>query len=203
MKHGRIGEAAALTSLLTLGAQAATTYTYTGVDFSAVFAPPYTTSDHISGSFVVDAPLAANLPFTAVTPTAFAFSDGVYTVTNSTLDATSDFAVATDALGNISAWTVSISGTVSVRLGGSTLTDDLLTTNVPAGKTLDFAGLTPPGDGGSPSALNNVQSGTWTMTNVPEPTTGGFLLGIAGFSLFGRCAAGMARGRAKSAPSID
>jgi hypothetical protein len=74
--------------LFAASARADTIYTYTGNPFT-VFSgldacPPVC---NISGSFTLASPLAANLPFEAITPTAFSFTDGSVTVTEGASEA--------------------------------------------------------------------------------------------------------------------
>src|SRR5438067_11192193 len=58
-----------------------TIYSYTGNPFTNVTAP-YTKSDFVSAMVTLAGPLAPNMPFTSVTPTAFTLPDGVQTITN-------------------------------------------------------------------------------------------------------------------------
>ena len=51
------------------------TYRYIGNPFTDVDAP-YTTSDFVTAIVTLTGPLGANMPLTAVTPTAFTFSMG-------------------------------------------------------------------------------------------------------------------------------
>ena len=82
------------------------TYTYTGNKFTVAVAP-YTTSNFVSGSFTVAAPLGANLVNQVVQPLRFSFSDGYQTITDQTGDLTEQlFYVYTDASGNITNWFV-------------------------------------------------------------------------------------------------
>ena len=84
-----------------------TTYTYTGSDFTAV-SGPYTTSDSVTGEFTLSAPLADNLnTLTAITPTSYSFSDGIQTLTTGIV---ADFYIETDAIGDITGWSIQIDG---------------------------------------------------------------------------------------------
>jgi hypothetical protein len=94
--------------LFAASARADTIYTYTGNPFT-VFSgldvcPPVC---NISGSFTLASPLAANLPFEAITPTAFSFTDGSVTVTEGASEG-GRFEVATDSGGNISFWEIAL-----------------------------------------------------------------------------------------------
>jgi hypothetical protein len=85
-----------------------TTYQYTGNPFTNV-SGPYTTSDFVSGMVTLAGRLRANMPLTTVTPTAFTLSDGVQTISN--LNAADRFfQFATGATGEITFWTLFISG---------------------------------------------------------------------------------------------
>lgn len=81
------------------------TYTYTGLDFTSVDGP-YTTSDSVTGSITLDAPLADDLTgLTAIAPASFSFTDGVDTITNTTPDLTADLIeVETNPTGDITGW---------------------------------------------------------------------------------------------------
>ncbi len=69
-----------LSSLVSVGASAQTTYTYTSVGFVTVSAP-YTTANNIKGSFQLAAPLPANAPLTDISALvqSFSFTDGIAT----------------------------------------------------------------------------------------------------------------------------
>lgn len=86
-KHQRLSSfvvAAALTMIGAATARADTIYTYTGNDFNEV-SGPYTTSEFISGYFVLASPLGDNTTTYDAGPVlSFSFSDGVTTLTNST-----------------------------------------------------------------------------------------------------------------------
>jgi hypothetical protein len=92
--------------LVSAVAPAATTYQYTGQVFTTV-TPPYTTSEKVTGSFVVATPLPHFMPSTTVTSSlvSFSFTDGVQTRTE-TSSVVCDFRVATDGVGNITQWSI-------------------------------------------------------------------------------------------------
>lgn len=141
-----------------------TTYNYTGNDFTSVSAP-YTTSDSVTGSFTLAAPLAANLTsFTTVTPQSFSFSDGVIgdTITNTSPGVGSQFSFETDGSGAITKWQVVVDITSVSNFSISTV-------NAPGGVgVFDQAQH----GGGTTSGGNTNSPGTWA---VPEPTTVGLL----------------------------
>lgn len=87
---------------------AAVIYTYTGGTFNA-FNPPsspggYNTSDFVSLTMVLTAPVPASTAMTAVTPTSFVISDGRNTITESTPNSISSFKLGTDVGGNVVEW---------------------------------------------------------------------------------------------------
>ena len=81
-----------------------TTYQYTGNPFTDV-SGAYTTSMFVTAMVTVTGPLAPNMPFTQVFPTAFTLSDGVQTLTNLN-SFSSEFFFATGPTGAITMWTV-------------------------------------------------------------------------------------------------
>jgi hypothetical protein len=96
----------------------ATTYTYTGLNFSPsdiaveCTSPPcntvaYTTSDSVTGYFTVPAPLSPNTAYAPLVPTTYSFSDGIQTLTpsNSVIDL---FRIYTDASGGFENWVIII-----------------------------------------------------------------------------------------------
>jgi hypothetical protein len=127
-----------------------TTYQYTGNPFTSVNGP-YTTSDFVSGMLSLASPLAANMPFTAVTPIHFSFSDGVQTITD--LTATSIlFLFATGPTGQITRWTVS-----AIMPNGGINTFNFTD---PSAEVGDFAFTeTPPG-----AASIRDTPGTWVLS---------------------------------------
>ena len=82
-----------------------TTYDYTGQNFTAV-TPPYTTLDHLTGSFTVTTPLLPNqdqqIPLANLID--LQFDDGVRTITSIEYDDL--FLVGTDASDNIVKWAI-------------------------------------------------------------------------------------------------
>jgi hypothetical protein len=93
----------AVAFLVVPGLEAGTIYTYTGNDFTVAFAP-YTRSDFVTVSVTLSSPLPYNSGLTEYTPTAFSFSDGVDTLTNSTPDIDSDGFYFATANGVITTW---------------------------------------------------------------------------------------------------
>jgi len=127
------------------------TYQYTGNPFTFARAP-YTTSDFVSGMLTLAGPLAPNMSLTAVTPTAFSFSDGVQTITNLTATGTV-IEFATGPTGAITGWDV----------GARTPTGEIDTfVNTGLG-TSDEGQIIGAG------ANNSDTPGTWvTATGVPD-----------------------------------
>jgi hypothetical protein len=151
------------------------TYTYTGHGFTDVSAP-YTTSDFVTGSFTLAAPLAANENFPDhFQPLSFSFSDGVQTI-DSVNASNEDFNVGTDSFGAINQWSIA----VTMNVGQSV--KDINT---------QFESSPFDGDDGNNAAgegFNFGNPGTWVQTvnpsAVPEPSTfallGTGILGLAG-----------------------
>ena len=96
-------------------------YQYTGHDFTVV-SSPYDTSDYVSISVTLPAPLGPNLngPQYAVNAPILAYTatDGVQTITGPSGDTTGTFEFSTDGAGTITAWSV----TISQDSGGSIVT---------------------------------------------------------------------------------
>ena len=170
-------------SLLPTSAQANTIYTYIGnpfTVFSGLDACPSVCN--ISGSLTLASPLAANLPFEAITPAAFSFTDGSITVT---ADQGGRFDVATDPGGNISFWEIALG---SGQVGGPGVCISLDSVRDPTGTPQDNSLSVSCSSGAfAGSALVNDNPGSWsssTVAPVPEPGTlilvGIGLLGIAG-----------------------
>jgi hypothetical protein len=91
--------------------------TYTGNTFNDFFSggslpqDVYTSTDRVTGTIELLAPLPTNLVGGFVTPLSFSFSDGVNTITNAdpTLAATTSFQFWTDGSGQIVHWALNLS----------------------------------------------------------------------------------------------
>jgi len=165
------GIAALALGFSSFAAQASVTYSYTGNTFSDAN-PPYTTSDKVTGFITLPTALAPNLTsYTTVVPTAFSFSDGVDTITNTTPGAGSQFFFKTDASGNITFW----GATTYV---GSTYSFSISTVNAPG--VYGTYDLSQHG-GGTQAGQSLNNPGTWTSAPVPEPEAGALVL--AGLTL--------------------
>jgi hypothetical protein len=99
-----------------MDAMADSTYEYTGANYTLIVdnTPPagtnYTTSDSVTGTFVVAVALAPNMPLTDIggSVLTYSFSDGANTLTESNSSIFGAFDIATDALGNISEWQLTL-----------------------------------------------------------------------------------------------
>ena len=164
--------------LFAASAQADTIYTYTGNPFT-VFSgldvcPPVC---NISGSFTLASPLAANLPFGTITPTAFSFTDGSITITGGG----PRFEVATNSSGDISFWEIALGSGQPFGPGVCTSLD---TVRDPTGTPQDNSlSVSCSSDAFIGIALVNANPGRWSSSTL-EPGTfilvGIGLLGIAG-----------------------
>src|SRR5205814_8406849 len=102
-----------------------TIYSCTTHPFTNVTAPS-ATSAFVSAMVTLAGPLAPNMPFTSVTPTAFTLSDGVQTITNFNANFSS-FSFATGPTGAITVWSVNagaLSGSINTVGGGNFLPGD-------------------------------------------------------------------------------
>jgi hypothetical protein len=179
MRYPRLLFATVLLVASTVTASADTyTYTYTGHDFNDVTAP-YTTSDFVSGSFTLAAPIAANTSVFSsdIEPISFSFSDGVQTI-DSNDGSNNSFVIGTDSMGAINEWVI----VLSVSLGQTDR--DLGTRKMdPLSASRDSGNNAAGGEGEIVA-----DPGTWVETvnssAVPEPSTlallGSGILGLAG-----------------------
>ena len=93
------------------GAAAQTVLTYTGSDFTRIatagagLATNFTTSDAVSGSLTLAAPLGDNLNGASVSPLSFSFTDGLGTVTSANAAFVS-FNISTNGAGQITGWDI-------------------------------------------------------------------------------------------------
>jgi PEP-CTERM motif len=145
-------------------------YTYTGNAFdtfpTGASCPPVC---NVTGSFVVAAPLAANLPeLTLIDPISFSLTSAGVTLTDGEGQGTdSSLAVATDSTGAIIEW-------AWVEVGpASNPTARILTENVPASVADDVrVGTSPPPFVGPRLGQISDDPGTWTEAAVaPEPAS--------------------------------
>jgi hypothetical protein len=152
--------------LATMGAQAAmadTTYTYTGNDFTYAEGP-FSTSDFVSGSFTVAAPLPDDLPYTNITSDliGFSFSDvpGNFPFAfPGTAFLNSTFSVSTDSAGHIAQWDISIQ-----QFSYPYAADLISTANSPT-EVEDFGGAV---EIGHADVVDDP--GTWSNATPPTPT---------------------------------
>lgn len=152
--------------LISLGtpAFADTTYTYTGNPVGAAlngFNPlscggPCT----ITGSFVTASPLGDSFAFNSIVPESYSFTDGIQTYTN-TNSSPSLFYVGTDASGDV------VNTNIELVIGGPV---------TPTSGSL-IAMYNPPGNGWSSDEIiesgngaYNLDTGTWAITDTPEPS---------------------------------
>ena len=129
-----------------------TTYQYRGNPFTNVQGD-YTTNDFVTAMVTLAAPLPPNSDV-VVHPTAFTFSDGVQTLTNTTPFIDTFFNFQTNASGEITVWHV------DVNTGPNPHHFFINTSNLP-GFVLD--GVGGPGIG---SAFINNSAGHWTQASA-------------------------------------
>jgi hypothetical protein len=168
-----------------------TTYTYTGDPYTTFSSPTlYTTSDFVSGSFTVSAPLHGSLFQATILPTSFDFSDGVYTATPADTVSTGyplgrwSFTIWTDGNGDITQWLIGFVVysnnqelvTFGTANGEGVVYDD----------SASYAGSVPEEDGSNSSAGTWTESTTTDPVVTPEPSSfallGTGLLGLCGIA---------------------
>jgi hypothetical protein len=184
-----------LLCLFFLPAFADTAYVYTGGAYdtfsSAAFQPT-----GLSGSFTVATSLGANLSLASIAPTAFSFTDGFFTLTNTTQFVSSQFLISTNSLGAITAWTISLTlgppgspflqheCSPSTSTNGSAYTLASFKNNV---SSMDSSSCLHGDATGLPitDTASFTTAATWTRVEaVPEPATilllGAGMIGVVG-----------------------
>ncbi|HKM67458.1 MAG TPA: choice-of-anchor D domain-containing protein [Candidatus Acidoferrum sp.] len=136
---------------------ASTTYNITGNPFTSftggVSCSPYC---NVLGSFTLAQPLAPNLSNATILPTSFSFSVGTSNLTQSNATSSSFGSISTDASGNITSWSISLSNA----------NFSILTENLPGVAQEDFYQQTSP----QGTASNTNSPATWPKTVVTPVT---------------------------------
>ena len=175
---GRFVQSASFILLMLLAgseADASVIYAYTGKPFTDVLNDidvSYTTNQRVSGSFTLEAGLAANLVDTLVSPVSFDFFDGVKHLTQANVVPGQDddnvfFRVWTDGAGAITFWNIYLfndlgSGYEEIitahrpTSGGTVDLGEKLDCNVRAGGSCVSRGL-------------GFSAGTWSTSSLPAP----------------------------------
>jgi hypothetical protein len=157
-------------SLSSLAAQADVVYDYTGLDYTVAFGS-YTTSESVTGTFTLAAPLADNLNDAIISPVSFSISDGLQTITNANA-ATSAFTFSTDATGNLTNWVITLT---TSNTGGGAIDIDGPGSGTP-GDQVEYQNNSP-----NSSFAESIGSGTFTEvaptpSPVPEPQSWALML---------------------------
>lgn len=171
-----------LLSLCVLPAFADTIYTYSGNNYDTYSNAASFHPTGLSGSFILASPLGANLSMASIDPLSFSFTDGGFTLTNSTLYSTAQFLFSTDSLGNITAWSISLA---MVPPGSPIFLHECAPQPVTNGSAYMMSSVS--GTADSSSCMHGDDStgqvvfvtdtasvkttGSWTATPVPEPAT--------------------------------
>jgi hypothetical protein len=179
-------------------AGADTVYTYTGNPFTDFYGSDTCISGvgecQVSFSFTVASPLPANFgsEFQSgypVYPLAFSLTDGVNTITqsNAVLGAAGSIYIRTDASGQIDEWNILESQLTSQEnpaIFTVNFIEDPSLVNSPSLTVDETTTRTVPREVSVGGASNSNSPGTWTMSNVPEPSSlmllGTGLLGMLG-----------------------
>ncbi len=159
-----------LVALAATNARADVQYTYTGKDFTNALSP-YTTNDKVTGYIIFPTELAPNLLLQRVYPTAWSFTDGVYTFSQSSpINIFNEFQLQTGPGAAITGCDF----TISDQSGNG-----IYSLTVSIGMSIE-EGLTTH----AIMASNENRSGTWTEEPIPEPTSAALfvtaVLGIVG-----------------------
>ena len=175
------------------------TYTYTGNNFTSVANAanetsygilPYTTSDQITGSMTLSAPLGDNYEGSpSATLVSFLFIDGVgpQNIGGNSFEFpyVMDSTFGTDSSGNIVSWNFQV--TAFIPPSDATLTKTIQTENEP-GNVIDSGNLDYEGTIVGEGSVTS-DPGVWveTITPAPEPSVGPLFVSLAALVLaFGR-----------------
>jgi hypothetical protein len=177
--------AAAVSAWSVTVANASAVYTYAGNNFTSADAP-YSTSDYLTISLTLSAPLGDNFSLAYVTPTSYSLSNGLITITNTNdLPApngyqTPFFALSTDSNGNILNWGI---GDIQAGPGQSIYSYNLAPGQLGAtnGDVVDLTQYFPQ-DYSDQASVDDA--GTWTtplLAALPLFATGLGTLGLLGW----------------------
>lgn len=142
-----------------------TTYSFTGKPFTSATGV-FTTSDYISGFFIVNNPLVSTTLGTLFTPLSYSFTAGPLTLTNN--NSTPFFTMQTSATGQIEQWYIELTVPSS--------SNSIRTLSYTTGYTENLTYYQPPNSSvslGLYQSFNGSIPGTWVITTieVPEPTS--------------------------------
>ena len=166
-------------------------YTYTGNDFTSVFnaanelfygSVPYTTSDKITGSISLSAPLGANYSGNpSANMLSFLFMDGVGPQNAVGPPLTFPYlyysTFGTDSSGNIVSWNFEVNTFTPTGIESKTIQ-----TENDSGNVVDLGSLDQPsGNVGKGSVTGSP--GVWVLTIVPEPSVGLLFVSFAALVL--------------------
>jgi hypothetical protein len=168
-------------------------YTYTGNDFTSVANAanetsygilPYTTSDKITGSMTLSAPLGDNYEGNpSATLVSFLFIDGVgpQNIGGNSFEFpyVMDSTFGTDSSGNIVSWNFQV--TAFIPPSHATLTKTIQTENEP-GNVIDSGNLDYEGTIVGEGSVTS-DPGVWVETVVPEPSVGSLFVSFAALVL--------------------
>lgn len=175
--------AAGISVSIAPSAEADTILTYTGNNFNSV-SGIYSTTDHLTASLVLSAPLGANLTDYGVTPVSWTFNDGIHALSSSLSGASlSRSTFYTDSSGSLTGWNIqAILGSLVITTENHIVLSGLYQVDA----SYDYSG---------PSysfGERDNAPGVWAVSTSPTPTplpaslplfVGG--LGVLGFLTIG------------------
>jgi len=178
----RIAAFFVLLSLCVLPACADTIYTYSGSNYDTFSNAASFHPTGLSGSFILAGQLGANLSMATIDPLSFSFTDGRFTLTNSTLYSSAQFLFSTDSLGNITAWSISLS---MAPPGSPIFLHECAPQPATNGSAYTMSSISGTADSSScmhgddftgqvvmvTDTASVKTTGSWTATPVPEPAT--------------------------------